>query len=241
MNDINDSSSTTAEPLVMLLQQQPQQMQQFSTVLTLLQQQMADHRTNTPRQPSTVIASSAMDSVLKNTITTFSYAPDEDITFAAWYKRYEDIFKLLNKIDSDNQVTLNSLIAHYRHLVTLKRDTKTVEHSSGLHATVNKTKLRHKPRSAQINHPSKPTRPKDCSTKNIPESPCWQCGGVHYVKDCSYNQHKCTTCGIVGHKEGYCNFNRKHNQRSRHIARPAFTASSHHKTLINDADIPLFN
>ncbi|VDK24982.1 unnamed protein product [Anisakis simplex] len=97
MNDINDSSSTTVDPLIMLLQQQQQQMQQFGTLLTLLQQKTAGQRTSTPRQPSTAIASSAMDSVLENTITTFSYAPYEDITFAAWYKRYEDIFKMDGK------------------------------------------------------------------------------------------------------------------------------------------------
>lgn len=37
-----------------------------------------------------------------------------------------------------------------------------------------------------------------------PSYPCWNCGGVHFVKDCPFVDHKCTTCRKIGHKEGYC-------------------------------------
>lgn len=40
---------------------------------------------------------------------------------------------------------------------------------------------------------------------NIPRTPCWKCGVLHYVKDCDYKDHKCNKCNIVGHREGYCN------------------------------------
>lgn len=39
---------------------------------------------------------------------------------------------------------------------------------------------------------------------DVPPSPCWQCGDMHYVKDCKYSKHKCTKCNVVGHKKGYC-------------------------------------
>ncbi|XP_062540847.1 uncharacterized protein K02A2.6-like [Armigeres subalbatus] len=37
-----------------------------------------------------------------------------------------------------------------------------------------------------------------------PKTPCWQCGGMHYVRDCKYTKHVCRDCKQTGHKEGYC-------------------------------------
>lgn len=42
------------------------------------------------------------------------------------------------------------------------------------------------------------------SSSEIPKRPCWQCGSMHFVRDCGYANHKCTQCGKIGHKEGYC-------------------------------------
>ncbi|XP_062538517.1 uncharacterized protein K02A2.6-like [Armigeres subalbatus] len=35
-----------------------------------------------------------------------------------------------------------------------------------------------------------------------PKTPCWQCGGMHYVRDCTYTKHVCRDCKQTGHKEG---------------------------------------
>lgn len=40
--------------------------------------------------------------------------------------------------------------------------------------------------------------------RKLPASPCWHCGGPHFVKDCPFNDHTCKDCKRVGHKEGYC-------------------------------------
>uniref|UniRef100_A0A182PXA1 CCHC-type domain-containing protein n=1 Tax=Anopheles epiroticus TaxID=199890 RepID=A0A182PXA1_9DIPT len=37
-----------------------------------------------------------------------------------------------------------------------------------------------------------------------PRTPCWQCGQMHYVRDCPFSNHRCKQCNRVGHKEGYC-------------------------------------
>ncbi|XP_062700691.1 uncharacterized protein LOC115255269 [Aedes albopictus] len=37
-----------------------------------------------------------------------------------------------------------------------------------------------------------------------PKTPCWQCGEMHYVRDCTYTKHVCRDCKETGHKEGYC-------------------------------------
>lgn len=42
-------------------------------------------------------------------------------------------------------------------------------------------------------------------SSSLPRTPCWQCGNMHYVRDCRYSTHTCKTCKQVGHKEGYCN------------------------------------
>ncbi|XP_062541355.1 LOW QUALITY PROTEIN: uncharacterized protein K02A2.6-like [Armigeres subalbatus] len=62
---------------------------------------------------------------------------------------------------------------------------------------VNQKKYQSKP-SAQA-HQSK-----DSKNSSIPKTPCWQCGGMHFVRECPFANHTCKSCNKVGHKEGYC-------------------------------------
>ncbi|KXJ62390.1 hypothetical protein RP20_CCG014126 [Aedes albopictus] len=52
-------------------------------------------------------------------------------------------------------------------------------------------------RDREVKRPSSDTGKK-------PNTPCWLCGALHYVRDCSYRNHKCSDCGQFGHREGYC-------------------------------------
>ncbi|XP_062711287.1 uncharacterized protein K02A2.6-like [Aedes albopictus] len=47
-------------------------------------------------------------------------------------------------------------------------------------------------------------RPPRTESKSSPRTLCWQCGQMHYVRDCSFSDHLCKVCNRVGHKEGYC-------------------------------------
>lgn len=52
-------------------------------------------------------------------------------------------------------------------------------------------------------HPAKSPSSFD-HQKKIPRTPCWQCGALHYVKDCQYTERMCPKCNVKGHKENYC-------------------------------------
>lgn len=96
--------------------------------------------------------------------------------------------RLLTLLDSEtntNPLTLDHLVAEIERINTLKRDTATNEH-----------------REMQVNAVSDVKNKNDQNLK--PRRPCWQCGNMHFVRDCSYTNHKCIQCGKVGHKEGFC-------------------------------------
>lgn len=40
--------------------------------------------------------------------------------------------------------------------------------------------------------------------KERPPRPCYLCGAMHFVKDCTYTNSKCIDCGQIGHRGGYC-------------------------------------
>ncbi|XP_055589890.1 uncharacterized protein K02A2.6-like [Uranotaenia lowii] len=86
---------------------------------------------------------------------------------------------------------------HCQRLMCLKRDTAMIEGTSGP-PEVQFVKRNRK----QISKSS----PKKVSSdnKNIPPTPCWKCGAMHYTRECPYKDHKCSDCGNNGHREGYC-------------------------------------
>nr|XP_029729346.1 uncharacterized protein LOC115266884 [Aedes albopictus] len=96
---------------------------------------------------------------------------------------------------ADAPVTLQTLIDEFQRLVNLKADTTLIEKPSGSKQAVHAV-------SEKKEHQSqRPPKPKG---KPLPSTPCWQCGQVHYVRDCPFSDHRCKTCDRVGHKEGYC-------------------------------------
>ncbi|XP_055714390.1 uncharacterized protein K02A2.6-like [Phlebotomus papatasi] len=40
--------------------------------------------------------------------------------------------------------------------------------------------------------------------KDRPARPCYLCGAMHFVRECTYANSKCLECNRVGHKSGYC-------------------------------------
>lgn len=37
-----------------------------------------------------------------------------------------------------------------------------------------------------------------------PSTSWWSYGALHFSRFCPFNKHKCTKCGLTGHKEGFC-------------------------------------
>ncbi|XP_062704672.1 uncharacterized protein K02A2.6-like [Aedes albopictus] len=111
--------------------------------------------------------------------------------------------RLLSKLESDTADTnIEGLVTECQRLSNLKHDTALVEkkHSSSAVQAVRQFKK-------QGQKQSNATIP-DGNGK-LPPSPCWQCGAMHFVKDCQFSKHMCKQCGRMGHKEGYCNCSSK--------------------------------
>lgn len=112
---------------------------------------------------------------------------------------YADIrARLLSRIEAETPeapVTLQHLIDDYQRLVNLKADTTMIERQSSSKPSVhavqeNKGTFRQQ----QTSKPEGKT----------PRTPCWQCGQMHFVRDCPFSNHQCKQCNRSGHKEGYC-------------------------------------
>lgn len=108
--------------------------------------------------------------------------------------------QLISMLDTNNEISLEKLTSEVQRMLTLKNDAGMVEEQKPKVNAVSYAK--HKAQQGEVHVPSK---------NDGPSRPCWQCGSMHYVKDCNYTRHKCKDCGKVGHKEGFCNCFRKHN------------------------------
>ncbi|XP_055585255.1 uncharacterized protein LOC129738094 [Uranotaenia lowii] len=117
--------------------------------------------------------------------------------------------RLLSKLESEGEgeYKLETLITECQRLHNLKSDTAMLERKQPTTASIcaiNKKKPLYQPASTS-KEPS-----------SVPRSPCWQCGGMHFVRDCQFSNHTCKVCNKTGHKEGYCNcFSAKPSAESR--------------------------
>jgi hypothetical protein len=116
--------------------------------------------------------------------------------------------KILSKIDSDEGITIDKIVQECLTLINLKHDTNLVGNKSE-NSNVNfvskgskKFNSKHPGSKPQSPSGSKPQSTHD--SNKVPRRPCWQCGKMHYVKDCKYSDHFCKDCKNKGHKEGYC-------------------------------------
>jgi hypothetical protein len=54
---------------------------------------------------------------------------------------------------------------------------------------------------------------RDSGGESKPPSPCYMCGSMHFVRDCSFKSHQCFSCKETGHKDGYCKSAASWNKR----------------------------
>ncbi|XP_055522374.1 uncharacterized protein K02A2.6-like [Wyeomyia smithii] len=101
--------------------------------------------------------------------------------------------RLIGKLEAEEhappadgtKLTLENLVEECHRFNNLKQDTKLVEKPVPEKSVVNAVS-------------TKPAK------KKQPKSPCWFCGDLHFLKECSYQDHNCNKCKRKGHKEGYC-------------------------------------
>ncbi|XP_065075309.1 uncharacterized protein K02A2.6-like [Ochlerotatus camptorhynchus] len=119
--------------------------------------------------------------------------------------RYADIrARLLSRIEGKT-ADAQTLIDEFQRLVNIKSDTTMIEHPSSSKNSVH---------SISEKKPGNQHRPLKTESKFTPRTQCWQCGQMHYVRDCPFSDHLCKVCNRIGHKEGYCSCIKKSSSDS---------------------------
>ncbi|XP_055632916.1 uncharacterized protein K02A2.6-like [Toxorhynchites rutilus septentrionalis] len=123
----------------------------------------------------------------------------KSLVFICGFKSSKDTdvrTRLLSKLESDQAETINlaGLVTECQRLSNLKHDTALVEKKPTSSAVQAVRQSKKQPNNQM----------KSSADIKTPPSPCWQCGAMHFVKDCKFSKHTCKQCGKVGHKDGYC-------------------------------------
>ncbi|XP_062539115.1 uncharacterized protein LOC134207407 [Armigeres subalbatus] len=102
--------------------------------------------------------------------------------------------RLLTRIEENTSVTLEHISDECQRLLSIKH-TAMIESSASVKALKRSNPFA-KQEFKQEKGPG-------------PATPCWNCGAMHYAKDCTYIKHRCNECGQYDHREGYCSSARK--------------------------------
>ncbi|XP_058446711.1 uncharacterized protein K02A2.6-like [Malaya genurostris] len=141
--------------------------------------------------------------------------------------------RLLAKIEERDDVTLEHLSEDCQRLLCLKRDTAMIE-SSASTSSVNFIKRKQQFSKRQHKPPVESAGPD--KSKQIPSTPCWYCGGMHFVRDCTHRSHRCKDCGNIGHREGYCSSAKRNFKISRNRKHPGSLKTKTVSLRINTVD-----
>uniref|UniRef100_A0A0N4XNJ7 Peptidase A2 domain-containing protein n=1 Tax=Nippostrongylus brasiliensis TaxID=27835 RepID=A0A0N4XNJ7_NIPBR len=141
------------------------------------------------------------------------------LIFVCGLQSSDDAFirlKLLDRIEADPNCTVQTLTEEAKRLLNLRHDTQMIEDGKSSVQIVKhkpepipESPLKRSSRQFDRNH-----RPSQRPQHNkMPPSPCWNCGNMHFVRDCKFLNHICSKCHIKGHKDGFCS---SANRRTRH-------------------------
>lgn len=104
--------------------------------------------------------------------------------------------RLLTRIEENANVSLEQLSEEAQRLLNLKHDSAMIEGPTSSVQAVKESRF-NRPEQTPAHQPTN-------DLKKKPDYPCWFCGGLHFVRDCTFKNHECGDCGQVGHREGYC-------------------------------------
>lgn len=108
-----------------------------------------------------------------------------------------------------DEIKLHMFYDEVSKLINLKKDATSQPSTSSGSVAVKKIKHK-KGKKWNSNTKDKNSNADNFKDKNSskkqkdPQYPCFKCGQMHHVYDCSYNDHVCKNCQRKGHKEGYC-------------------------------------
>ena len=128
---------------------------------------------------------------------------------------------ILQKLNQDgDQVRFDEIVTDCVSFLTTKADCQVFANENvQLNAVHKPPHERRQHRKQPTSHQRKPVNPKH---SNVPPSPCFRCGDLHWYKDCPHPKHHCSKCKRTGHLEKRRDNTHKHHTRSH---RPKFKQS----------------
>lgn len=122
------------------------------------------------------------------------------LIFVCGLKEAQDVDirqRLLTQVNERPESTLEQLVAECQRIINLRHDSAMIQQEPSREINMVQRRNQHH---HHHNHGSS----KGFSSPKNPSTPCWLCGSLHWSRDCTYRSHKCTQCGRIGHKEGFC-------------------------------------
>lgn len=132
------------------------------------------------------------------------------LIFIARLQTFDKEFRtrLLTKLESDPNLTLNTLTGECKRLMDLKIDADLISQNPSSSSSPHVKQVGYKPKKNQNKATDKTSTSKhnthESQKPKIPYRPCWLCGDKHFVKECPYVKHTCKDCNKTGYKEGFC-------------------------------------
>ncbi|XP_055714234.1 uncharacterized protein K02A2.6-like [Phlebotomus papatasi] len=125
--------------------------------------------------------------------------------------------RLLHKLEVEKPetLTLSFMASEATRLTNLKTESADLELKDTMQG-VHFVQRQGKPKKGNSSNSKSQQSGRNSQTQPTqqPKSPCWFCGGLHFVKQCNYSKHTCKDCSRVGHKEGYCSQNNSQKNSS---------------------------
>lgn len=145
--------------------------------------------------------------------------------------------QLMVTLTKKENVTIKELTDEATQIFSVKQDLSLVNgNASNTHAVA---KVTHNHTAKYQKEPKYlPSSSSSAPKQKGPNTPCWFCGGQHYVRLCEFKTHKCSRCHKIGHKEGYCSSatQKQDGERKRHTPqqqRPSKSQQIFHVTKID--------
>ena len=111
--------------------------------------------------------------------------------------------RALNRLEKEQNITLQQLSEECQSIISVKLDSITIEEEGVAHIRkVRSNKKYYFPNSqakAKHNYPEKSQKKPD-----LPRYQCQRCGELHWQNDSPYGSWKCDMCRRNGHKASHC-------------------------------------
>ncbi|XP_055623649.1 uncharacterized protein K02A2.6-like [Toxorhynchites rutilus septentrionalis] len=111
--------------------------------------------------------------------------------------------RLLSRIEERNDITLEQISDECQRLLNLRHDTAMIEAASSSTAVQAVRRKQFDGKHSRAGRGSPESRSSNQRGAGL-AAPCWNCGAMHYSRDCPFIRHRCKDCGQMGHKDGYC-------------------------------------